>query len=315
MFNPIKALVAGLQKTRAVLTIPLSELFGGRRKLDAALLEAIEERLLAADLGAPLTRGYLEALEKEYRGADLDAAALRQFLKVRMLATLRALPPAPALAPPESLTVWLLVGVNGAGKTTTAGKLAKKLADAGQTGLIAACDTFRAAAVEQLKIWGERAGWPVIAAAQDSDPAAVAFDALQAARARGMRRLIVDTAGRLQNKSGLMAELEKIRRVLARNDPGRSEGQGENPPVIQSLLVLDATTGQNGLSQAREFLKAGGVDALVITKLDGTAKGGAALAIAHELNLPIAWIGVGEKLEDLLPFDAAAFVDGLWEAS
>ena len=160
--------------------------------------------------------------------------------------------------------------------------------------------------MEQLKIWGERAGWPVIAAAPDSDPAAVAFDALQAARARGVRRLIVDTAGRLHSKSGLMAELEKIRRVLLR---------GENPPVIQSLLVLDATTGQNGLAQAREFLKAGGVDALVLTKLDGTAKGGIALAIAHELNLPIAWVGVGEKLEDLLPFDAAAFVEGLWEAA
>ena len=306
MFNPFKALAAGLRKTREVLATPLTQLFTGRRRLDDGLAEAIEARLLAADLGLPLTRNYLDALEKEYRGAELDATALRDFLKQRMLATLRALPPAPALAAPEGLTVWLLVGVNGAGKTTTAGKLAKKLADDGQSGLIAACDTFRAAAVEQLKIWGERAGWPVIAAAPDSDPAAVAFDALQAARARGARRLIVDTAGRLHSKTGLMAELEKIRRVLLR---------GENPPVIESLLVLDATTGQNGLAQAREFLKAGGVDALVLTKLDGTAKGGIALAIAHELNLPIAWVGVGEKLEDLLPFDAAAFVEGLWETA
>lgn len=310
MFNPFKALAAGLQKTREVLTTPLTQLFTGRRRLDEALAEAIEARLLAADLGVPLTRSYLDALEKEYRGADLDAVALCEFLKARMLATLRALPPAPALAEPERLTVWLLVGVNGAGKTTTVGKLAKKLADQGQTGLIAACDTFRAAAVEQLKIWGERAGWPVIAAASGSDPAAVAYDALQAARTRGVRRLLVDTAGRLHSKSGLMAELEKIRRVLLR-DGGRTE----TPPVIQSLLVLDATTGQNGLAQACEFLKTGGVDALVLTKLDGTAKGGIALAIAHELNLPIAWVGVGEKLDDLLPFDASAFVDGLWEAA
>ena len=314
MFNPFKALAAGLRKSREVLATPLAQLFTGRRRLDATLVAAIEERLLAADLGTTLTRSYVDALEKEYRGTELDAAALREFLKTRMLATLRALPPVPALTPPGQLTVWLLVGVNGAGKTTTAGKLAKKLADEGQAGLIAACDTFRAAAVEQLKIWGERAGWPVIAAAPDSDPAAVAFDALQAARARGVRRLLVDTAGRLHSKSGLMAELEKVHRVLVRSG-GRSGGSGENPPEIKTLLVLDATTGQNGLSQAREFLKAGGVDALVLTKLDGTAKGGIALAIAHELNLPIAWVGVGEKLEDLLPFDAAAFVEGLWETA
>ncbi len=220
-----------------------------------------------------------------------------------MTQTLTALPSPPPETEPGALTVWLLIGVNGAGKTTTAGKLAKRLSTLGQSGLIAAADTFRAAAVEQLKIWGERAGWPVIAQADGADPAAVAFDALQAARARGVKRLLIDTAGRLQTKTGLMAELEKIKRVL---------GKGENPPPIQSLLILDATTGQNGLSQAREFLKAGGVDALILTKLDGTAKGGVVLAIADELKLPIAYVGVGEKVEDLLPFDAAAFVEGLW---
>lgn len=303
MFNPLSALAAGLKKTREALAAPLARLITGRRRLDDELREEIEARLLAADLGPLLANDYLDALEKEYRGTELDAAALGAFLQARMRATLAGLPPAPSESAPDGLTVWLLAGVNGAGKTTTAGKLARRLGEAGQGGVIAAADTFRAAAVDQLKVWGERAGWPVISGAPGADPAAVAFDGLRAAQARGARRLLVDTAGRLQTKQGLMDELGKIRRVLAK---------GDAPPPVSVFLVLDATVGQNGLAQAREFLKAGGLDALILTKLDGTAKGGALLAIAHELKLPIAYVGVGEKAEDLLPFNADDFVAGLW---
>ena len=206
---------------------------------------------------------------------------------------------------PFSTKPWVVfvVGVNGAGKTTTLGKLAASWKAEGRTALLCAADTFRAAAVEQLAVWAERAGTDLIRAPSGADPAAVTFDAVAAAKARGCEIVIVDTAGRLHTRANLMAELDKIRRVVARDVPGAPH---------EVLLVLDATVGQNGLVQAREFLGASGATGIVLTKLDGTAKGGIAVAIAHELKLPIRYIGVGEQIDDLLPFDAAGYVNALF---
>jgi fused signal recognition particle receptor len=287
----------GLARTRDVLNTPVGDLVRSGRRLDAEAIESLEEALLAADVGVAVTRSLLDALEAS------DPRDARQALRRALLQALdRGAPPAAFASAPW---VVLLVGVNGAGKTTTAGKLAQRWVAEGRRVLVCAADTFRAAAAEQLAVWAERSGADFHRGADGADPSAVLTDALRAARARGCAGVVVDTAGRLHTRGNLMAELAKMARVAAREIPGAPH---------ETLLVLDGSVGSNALSQAREFAAAGGVSGLVLTKLDGTARGGAALAIVEELALPIRWVGVGETVEDLLPFDAAAFVDGLLPA-
>jgi fused signal recognition particle receptor len=261
-------------------------------------LDAIEDALLTADVGLPATTRILEAVRADRSGS------LRERVGREMLRVLRDVPPPPAVEGRPH--VILVVGVNGTGKTTTVGKLARLYQAEGHSVMVCAADTFRAAAVEQLAVWAERAGVDLIKAQPGADPAAVSFDAVSAAKARGRDVVIVDTAGRLHTRANLMAELDKIRRVVAREVPGAPH---------EVLLVLDATVGQNGLVQAREFMAAGGASGIVLTKLDGTAKGGIAVAIAHDLKLPIRFVGVGEGIDDLLPFDAAAYVEALFTDS
>jgi fused signal recognition particle receptor len=257
--------------------------------------DALEDALLTADVGLAATERIIAAVRADRQGSLLD--------RVRrvILGILTDVAAVPALAARPH--VVLVVGVNGTGKTTTVGKLANLYTTAGQTVVIAAADTFRAAAIEQVAVWADRAGVELVRARSGSDPAAIAFDAVRAARARGRDVVLVDTAGRLHTRSNLMAELDKIRRVVGREVPGAPH---------EVLLVLDATVGQNGLVQAREFMAAGGANGIVLTKLDGTAKGGVAITIAHELKLPIRYVGVGEGLDDLLAFDVAAYVDALF---
>jgi len=280
-----------------VLNTPVGELLRGGARLDARAVESLEEALLSADVGLAATRRLLEALE----GGDPGEA--RRTLRRALLEALDRGAPAPAFA--SVPWVVMLVGVNGAGKTTTAGKLAQRWTAEGRRVLVCAADTFRAAAAEQLAVWAERSGAEFHRGAAGADPSAVLTDALRAARARGCAGVVVDTAGRLHTRGNLMAELAKMARVAGREVPGAPH---------ETLLVLDGSVGSNALSQAREFATAGGVSGLVLTKLDGTARGGAALAIVEELSLPIRWVGVGETAQDLLPFDAAAFVDGLLPA-
>jgi fused signal recognition particle receptor len=296
----------GLHKTRAGITEKLASLVLGRRAIDADLLEEIETILLTADVGVEATRDIVARLTAQVARRELgDAEALYRALREDMVAVLQ--PAAvPLTVPPghPGTFVVLVVGVNGSGKTTTIGKLAHRLRAEGRSVLLAAGDTFRAAAVEQLQHWGERVGVPVIAQRTGADSASVVYDALQAARARNAEVLLADTAGRLHTREPLMEELRKVRRVLGKVDPGAPH---------EVLLVLDAGTGQNALAQARHFQDAVQVTGLALTKLDGTAKGGIVFAIARELGLPIRFIGVGEDLEDLRPFDAEAFVDALLE--
>jgi fused signal recognition particle receptor len=295
--------------TRDSLSEKLDTVFAGRKQIDEELLEQLEEVLIAADIGVPTT---LEILETVRRGIarkqinDLDA--LKTAIKTELLTILQASERqgvASESTVPESVApyVMMIVGVNGVGKTTTIGKLAQRIKAEGNDVLICAADTFRAAASDQLAIWAERTGVPLIQQKQGTDPAAVLFDSLKAAKARGSEVLIVDTAGRLHNKSNLMAELEKMKRVAAREVEGAPH---------ETLLVVDAVTGQNGLEQARQFLKVAGVTGIVLTKLDGTAKGGIAVAIAKELNLPIRYAGIGEKVDDLVVFDPQQYVNSLF---
>ena len=294
-------LKAGLAKTAQQIRERLNEPTGGpapaggRTSVDLDRIEAIEDALIAADVGLPATVKILQLVGAETEGSMRDQVA--RVIK-RLLTDVPATPMA-ATSP----HVVLVVGVNGTGKTTTVGKLAHYYRASGQSVMVCAADTFRAAAVEQLAVWTERAGVDLVRAQSGADPAAVTFDAVTAARARGRDVVIVDTAGRLHTRANLMAELDKIRRVVARAAEGAPH---------ETLLVLDATVGQNGLVQAREFLAASGVTGIVLTKLDGTAKGGIAIAIAFELKLPIRYVGVGEGIEDLLPFDADAYVDALF---
>ncbi len=262
--------------------------------------ETLETHLLLADVGAATAGELVAAAEKAAaRGGDAAVtAALREKLEAILAPLAEPLVVNPAAQP----FVILVAGVNGSGKTTTIAKLAHRLGGKGHRVMLAACDTFRAAAVEQLQTWGKREGVPVITQRSGADPAAVAFDAWQAARARGRDVLIVDTAGRLHTQGHLMAELAKIRRVLARQDAAAPQ---------ETLLVLDGTTGRNALAQARQFTTAVNVTGLAITKLDGSAKGGAVVAIARELALPIRYLGLGEGIEDLVPFDARAFAAAL----
>jgi len=270
------------------------------KQISIDTLEALEEVLISADVGV----GATDAIVKSVGARSRRGESLRELVKAEITRILEgAATPAVAVTPP---TVVMIVGVNGTGKTTTVGKLARAMKAAGKSPLVCAADTFRAAAVEQLEVWATRAGVDIIRAKSGSDPAAVVFDALQAGRARGRDPILIDTAGRLHTRTNLMGELEKIRRITAREVPGAPH---------ETLLVLDATVGQNGVTQAREFTAAAGVTGIVLTKLDGTAKGGVAVAIAHDLKLPIRWVGTGESIEDLVPFSTSEYVDALFEAS
>jgi fused signal recognition particle receptor len=287
------------------------------RAVDVETLDALEELLISADLGVAAADRIVTAVKERPR----DGASLRDLVKREIRDIFAAAdaasggaasqgPENPAKAGSHSETakagphITLIVGVNGTGKTTTVGKLASLLKRSGAQPLICAADTFRAAAVEQLEIWANRAGVDMVRAKEGADPAAVVFDAVASAKAKGRSPVLVDTAGRLHTRVNLMHELEKIRRVAAREVPGAPQ---------DVLLILDATVGQNGVTQAREFTNTSGVNGIVLTKLDGTAKGGVAVAIAHDLKLPIRYVGVGEGIDDLLPFDPDAYVDGLFE--
>jgi len=294
----------GIQKTRAGLVSSLEDTIAGRKEIDAGLLEELEYTLIAADIGYKAASEILERIRQRVdRRLVGDAAELRGLISEHLLEVLQSVErPVPRVTEPPA--VVMIVGVNGVGKTTTIGKLARLYRDEGRSVLLAAADTFRAAAIEQLEIWAQRVGIDVIRQKQGADPSAVLFDALQAARARRIDCVIVDTAGRLHTKSNLMAELEKMNRTAARVIPGAPH---------ETLLVLDGTTGQNGIEQARRFTDSAGVTGIILTKLDGTAKGGVVVAIARELNLPIRYVGVGEQLEDLLPFEPDRFIASLFE--
>lgn len=294
---------AGLQKTHQKLAHEITRIVTRSPKLDAAALEELEGALIGADLGMAMTAQIVDAVKKAYEsqgGAGLDVFAVAEREVESSLTAGRA----ELKAAPEGLTVVSIVGVNGTGKTTTAAKLARLVQAQGQMSLLAACDTFRAAAIEQLKLWGQRLKVEVIAGAYGADAAAVAHDAVAAAQARGAKYLFVDTAGRLHTKHNLMQELQKLHRVMGKLLPGAPH---------EVLLVLDATTGMNALNQAREFHKAVPLTGLVVTKLDGTSKGGMVVAIQKELGLPIKFIGLGEQADDLQPFDAKQFAEALFE--
>lgn len=296
--------------TRESLSERLDTVFQGLKQIDENLLDELEEALIAADIGVATTQHILETVRRGIARKQInDLDALKAAIKAELLKILRqseqqGVASETSVAADVSPYVMMVVGVNGVGKTTTIGKLAQRIKAEGNDVLICAADTFRAAASDQLAIWAERTGVPLIQQKQGTDPAAVLFDALKASKARGSDVLIVDTAGRLHNKSNLMAELEKMKRVASREVEGAPH---------ETLLVVDAVTGQNGLEQARQFLKVAGVTGIVLTKLDGTAKGGIAVAIANELGLPIRYAGIGEKVDDLVVFDPELYVNGLFE--
>ena len=289
-------------RTRESFSEKIEGIVALTRTVDEAALEDLESALLSSDIGVTTTNEILEALRDRARRQAIESGTeLRDLLKVQIRGILEA-PQRPVVTPATPPKVTFLVGVNGTGKTTTSGKLAAWSRAQGHTVLLCAADTFRAAAIEQLEVWAGRSGVEMIKTRQGGDPAAVLYDAVSAAKARGIHDLYVDTAGRLHTKTGLMDELDKMRRTAARLIP-------EAPHEV--LLVMDATTGQNGLQQARLFTQAAGVTGIVLTKLDGTAKGGIAVAIARELNLPVRFVGIGEKMTDLLEFSPQAFVDSL----
>jgi fused signal recognition particle receptor len=313
----LEKLKASVSKTKAALSETVDTIFLGERKIDPALLKQLETALLSADLGVRTTREILDAVrEKMDRNALADAKQLKLEIKSHIVKILAAsatsggaaagLIAGTAGASPngQGPRVIFIVGVNGAGKTTSIGKLANRLRQDGLSVMLCAADTFRAAAVEQLEIWAQRNGIEVIKQKSGADPAAVVYDAVTAAKARGTDALIVDTAGRLHTKSNLMAELEKMKRTAAKVIPGAPH---------DVLLVLDATTGQNGLVQAREFTSTVRVTGIILTKLDGTAKGGIVVAISRELGLPIRFVGTGEQINDLVPFDAEIYVSSLFD--
>jgi fused signal recognition particle receptor len=299
----LEKLKAGVQKTRAGLVTRLEDALQGKKVIDADLLDELEYTLISADIGITTTTEIIERIkDRAERHMLNDAAELRGLIREQLLEILQAVArPMPYVSEPPA--VIMVVGVNGAGKTTTIGKLATRFKAEGRSVLLCAADTFRAAAIEQLEVWGQRSNTEVIRQKSGSDPSAVLFDALQAAKARKVDYVIVDTAGRLQNKTNLMVELEKMQRTATRVIPGAPH---------ETLLILDGTTGQNGLEQARKFTETAGVTGIVLTKLDGTAKGGVIVAIARELNLPIRYVGVGEQAADLLPFEPEAFIDSLF---
>lgn len=297
-------LKGALTRTREGLSNSLAGLFGASKKIDAALLQDIEVALLSADVGIEATDKIVNDLTARLKRSELkDSEAVLNALKDNMLAILEpVVQPLDPKTADGSTFVVLVVGINGAGKTTTIGKLAHRYVAEGRRVMLAAGDTFRAAAVEQLQTWAERTGTPIVAQQTGADSASVLYDALESARARGHDVLLADTAGRLHTHGGLMDELRKIKRVLAKQDA--------NAPH-EVLLVLDSTIGQNALTQAREFGSAVGVTGLVLTKLDGTARGGVVLSIAAQLGLPIRFIGVGEQVDDLRVFEAEPFIDAI----
>lgn len=301
-----------VSKTRTELSARVEQLLTGNRPVDPELLKELESALLSADIGVRTTKEVLAALRQQVNEHKIDdAGQLKQELK-RQIVKILAAPgansnghcPEASAAAAGTPRVMFVVGVNGTGKTTTIGKLANRLKKEGASVVLCAADTFRAAAIEQLEVWGRRTGVEVIKQKSGADPAAVVYDGLAAAKARAADVAIVDTAGRLHTKSNLMTELEKMKRTAAKVIPGAPH---------DVLLVLDATTGQNGLNQAREFWSHAGVTGIVLTKLDGTAKGGIVVAIARELNLPIRFVGTGEKIDDLVPFDAQTYVNSLFD--
>jgi fused signal recognition particle receptor len=300
-----KRMKEAVTRTRESLSERIEDAVGLRPEIDRETLDDLEASLIGADLGSATTNTVLEALrEKVDRKQIADANELKRVLKEELLAILSSADKQPVARVDGEPEVILVVGVNGVGKTTSIGKLAHVLRAQGKTVLLGAADTFRAAAIEQLEIWGDRTGVEVIKNKPGGDPSAVLFDALQAARARKIDYVIVDTAGRLHTKSNLMDELSKMRRTAQRFIPSAPH---------ETLLVMDATTGQNGLQQARLFTQSAGVTGIVLTKLDGTAKGGIVVAISKELGLPVRYVGVGEKVGDLLPFSAEDFVNSLFE--
>jgi fused signal recognition particle receptor len=295
----------GLSKTKQQIVQRFDELVSQTdtperkgRPIDVDTIEALEELLIMADVGVAATDRIVAAVKQQ----SVAGKSLRDAVKDEIRAIFAAVPPSPANG--HVPHVVLIVGVNGTGKTTTVGKLAQLLKASGKSPLVVAADTFRAAAVEQLEVWARRAGVDLIRAREGADPAAVVFDGIASGKAKGRDPILVDTAGRLHTKVNLMNELEKIRRVAAREVSGAPH---------EVLLVLDATVGQNGLAQAREFMAAAGVNGIVLTKLDGTAKGGIAVAIANDLKLPIRYVGVGEGIDDLIPFSPEDYVTALFE--
>src|SRR5271163_807579 len=299
----LERLKAGIQKTRAGLMEKIEDAVSGRKEITPDVLEELEYALITADIGAKTTAEILERIRQRVERHQVgDIAELKSLIREHLLEILQATEkPVPLVKDPPA--VVMVVGVNGAGKTTSIGKLTRRLQSEGHSVLLCAADTFRAAAIKQLEVWAQRTGADLIKQQPGSDPSAVLFDAIQAARARKVDYVIIDTAGRLHTKTNLMAELEKMRRTAAKVIPAAPH---------EVLLVLDATTGQNGLEQARKFTESSGVTGLVLTKLDGTAKGGVVVAIARELNLPIRYVGVGEQAGDLLPFEPAKFIDSLF---
>ncbi|HSR07460.1 MAG TPA: signal recognition particle-docking protein FtsY [Bryobacteraceae bacterium] len=282
----------------------LEDAVSGRKEINADVLEEVEYALITADIGANTTAEILERIRQRVERHQLgDITEIKALIREHLLEILEATErPLPQVAQPPA--VIFVVGVNGAGKTTSIGKLTRRLQSEGRSVLLCAADTFRAAAIEQLEVWAQRTGAEIIKQQTGADPSAVAFDAVQAAKARKVDYLIIDTAGRLHTKTNLMAELEKMRRTVSRVIP-------EAPHEV--LLVIEATTGQNGLEQARKFTETSAVTGIILTKLDGTAKGGVVVAISRELNLPIRYVGVGEQLDDLLPIDPAQFVASLFD--
>ena len=288
----------GLAKTREILNTDIEDLFKGGQKLDGSTLEQLEEILITADVGVQTTMTLIDRVSK---AKVSDAQGLKAVLKKEILALMTSTQtPDKPLAKPH---IMMIVGVNGVGKTTTIGKLAAKFSSEGKQVLIAAADTFRAAAIEQISIWAERAGVDIVKHKDNADPAAVAYDGVEAAISRGKDIVIVDTAGRLHTRVNLMEEVKKIRRAIAKRLP-------DAPHEV--LLVLDATTGQNAISQAKQFHEDLGVTGLILTKLDGTAKGGVVVSITNSLNIPLRYIGVGEGIDDLQEFDAAQFVEAMF---
>ncbi len=299
----------GVEKSREGIFARIAGVFEANRPIDDDLWDELEELLLQADVGVKTTDQLLELMRNEVTlGTVSDSRGLYRVLKEELVHSLEEVAPASPdemLAPAGQLGVVLVVGVNGVGKTTTIAKLAEYWKQQGRQVMLAAGDTFRAAAIDQLKIWGERVGVPVVAQHPGADPGSVVYDAVAAARARGAELLIVDTAGRLHTKFNLMEELKKIRRVLER----------QNVEHVRTLLVLDATTGQNAVLQGRAFKEATGLDGLVVAKLDGTAKGGVVFAIVDELEIPVLFVGTGEKIGDLSELDPEAFVNALFKQS
>lgn len=295
-------LKAGLEKTKKALFAPIDQMLKAFTKVDEDLLEELEEMLICADVGAGATDEIIEKLRHDIKEEKIkDADEVRAFLKNTLKEMIGEGEPLKLETKPS---VILVIGVNGAGKTTSIGKISNKLRADGKKVVVAAADTFRAAAIDQLAVWCERSGVDLVKQSEGSDPAAVVFDAISYAKNKGADVLIVDTAGRLHNKKNLMNELEKINRVITRELPDASR---------ENLLVLDATTGQNAVLQAKEFKNAAEITGLVLNKLDGTAKGGIVLSIKRELGIPVKFIGVGEKIDDMQPFSAEEFISALFE--